>query len=186
MKRYVISHLPIALAYGLLITAFRGNWWPFETREMLRWIGWLVGVVVGVLILFIDRIAYTYAYPEEQLSKQFGWFIKNKQYGQALAILDLRRNEQQKLTFRSALFMAIWVPLAFFALTSTSGLFGKGVVMGLMLHILTDMWRLHKEDKANLEKRLFWQIKRKFAEEEKLVFMFIMTGIFVWFSFMLA
>ena len=143
----------------------------------------MLGVVLGVLLLFIDRISYTYAYPGEQLSQQFTWYVKQKQYLTGLALLDSRRLEQEKLTFRSALFMVVWVPLSFFALTSTSGLFGKGVVMGLMLHVLTDSWRLQKMDPQRLHVRLFWIIKRVVTPEERQVFLWIITGLFVFLSF---
>jgi hypothetical protein len=151
--------------------------------NILSWLSWVVGVVVGVLILFLDRVAYTYSYPGEQLSQQVSWYFKQKKYLTGLELLDSRRLEQEKLTFRSALFMAVWVPLAFFTLTSTPVLFGKGVVMGLMLHILMDGWRLQKTDGQRLHVRLFWMIKRVFTNEERLVFLSIMTGIFVLFSF---
>lgn len=183
MRRYLVAHVPIALAYSLFVAAVKGSWWPFEIETVLIWVWWLLGVFSGVFILFIDRVVYTYSYPEEQLSQQFAWFVKNKQYLRALEILDVRRHEQERLTFRSVLFIAVWVPLAFFALTSTSGLFGKGVVMGLMLHILYDSWRMQKENPAGLDRRLFWQIKRTFTREEKIVFMWAVTVIFVWFSF---
>jgi hypothetical protein len=186
MRRYFSSHLPIALAYGLFVMAIRGNWWPFHVSELIRWILWLLGTAVGVGILFLDRVAYTYAYPGEQLSQQFSWLVKNKQYIRAIEALDSRRQEQERLTFRSVLFMALWVFLAFFALTSTSSLFGKGVVMGLMLHILYDAWRLQKADPSRLDTRLFWQIKRKFSNEEKLVFLWVITGIFGLFSFLVS
>ncbi|KKU87097.1 MAG: hypothetical protein UY18_C0046G0002 [Microgenomates group bacterium GW2011_GWF2_47_9] len=183
MKRYVLSHLPLALGYGVLVAVIGGKWWPFEWRELLQWSGWIVGVCVGVLILFMDRIAYVYAYPQEQLSQQFLWFVKNKNWGRALSILDTRRAEQEKLTFRSAIFMGVWVLLALFAITSTSGLFGKGVVMGLMLHILSDAWRMQRMNPDGLNRRLFWQIKREFTVEERVVFLFILSAFFGWFSF---
>ena len=178
-----MSHLPMAVVYALLIFAIRGMWWQLNWGNLLSWGGWVTGVVVGVLILFLDRVAYTYSYPGEQLSQQVQWYFKEKKYWTALSLLDSRRLEQEKLTFRSALFMAIWVPLAFFALTSTPLLFGKGVVMGLMLHILLDAWRLQRTDAQRLHARLFWIIKRPFSNEERLAFLWIMTGIFVLFSF---
>ena len=141
------------------------------------------GVIVGVLVLFLDRVVYTYSYPDTQLSQQFAWLWREKKYLTALSTLDERRLEQERLTFRSALFMAVWVPLAFFALTSTVGLFGKGVVMGLMLHILTDSWKLQKTEPRRLHIRLFWMIKRVIRDEERLFFLFVITGIFVLFSF---
>lgn len=178
MKRYLKSHVPMALGYGVLVFLINGGW-----SNPLSWVWFVVGVVVGVLVLFADRIVYTYSYPLTQISQQFAWYVKEKKYLSALELLDNRRLEQERLTFRSALFMAIWVPLSFFALTSTTGLFGKGVVMGLMLHILADSWRLQKKDPRRLHIRLFWLIKREIRDEERLVFLWVITAIFGVLSF---
>jgi hypothetical protein len=101
----------------------------------------------------------------------------------ALELLDVRRLEQERLAFRSALFMTIWVPLSFFALTSTTGMFGKGVVMGLMLHILYDSWLLQKKEPRRLHIRLFWLVKREITDEERLVFLWVVTAFFGLLSF---
>ncbi len=178
MKRYIFSHVPMALGYGLVVFLIRGVW-----SNPLPWIWWVLGVIVGVLILFADRIVYTYSYPGAEVSKAFAWLFKEKKYLQALNMLDEHRLEQERLTFRSSLFMSLWVPLSFFALTSTSGLFGKGVVMGLMLHILNDAWRLQRKEPRRLHVRLFWLIKRVVSDEERLVFLWIITAIFGVFSF---
>jgi len=179
MKRYILVHLPMALVYGVVVFVLNAGW----NGNILNWMMWVVGVMIGVLVLFVDRIVYTYSYPGTQIAQQFNWYIKEKKYLKAIELLDDRRLEQERLTFRSALFMVIWVPLAFFALTSTIGLFGKGVVMGLMLHILYDSWRLQKSDPRRLHVRLFWIIKREITDEERLVFMSIITGLFALFSF---
>lgn len=179
MKRYILSHVPMALLYALGVFLLRGLWPLGDAAHYLDWVWWMVGVVIGVLLLFLDRVVYVYNYPAEQLSQYVRWYVQQKKYGEALALLDARRLEQDKLTFRSALFMALWVPIAFFALTSTAGLLGKGVVMGLMFHILADAWRLQTKDPRRLHTRLFWLIKRPFSDEERLVFMWVMTGIFV-------
>lgn len=178
MKRYIFSHVWVALGYALVVFLINAGW-----NNPLSWILWVVGVVAGVLVLFADRIVYTYSYPGAQISQQFAWYVKEKKYLSALTLLDSRRLEQERLTFRSALFMAIWVPLSFFALTSTSGLFGKGVVMGLMFHILADAWKLQKVEPRRLHVRLFWLIKREVTDEERLVFLWIITAIFGIFSF---
>ena len=185
MKRYLSSHLPMAIWYSLIVFVLNGITWPLSA-QMLTWVWWVVGVVVGVMILFLDRLVYVYSYPNEQLSRTVIHHYAQKDYVNMLAVLDLRRNEQNKLTFRSALFMVVWVLLAFFALTSTAGLFGKGVVMGLMLHILIDAWRLQKIDSQRLNERLFWQIGRTVRMEEQLVLMYAVSALFVIFSFWVA
>ncbi len=168
----------MGLGYGVIVFLISAGW-----DNPLNWLYWLCGVIVGVLFLFADRIVYTYSYPGAQISQQFAWYIKDKKYIKGLELLDDRRLEQERLTFRSALFMTIWVPLAFFALTSTTGLFGKGVVMGLMLHILADAWRLQRSDPKRLHIRLFWIIKREITDEERLVFLSVITGLFAMLSF---
>jgi len=182
MKRYLTSHLPLALVYALVVFVVKGAWWPLSVGTLV-WGWWVMGVVVGVLILFLDRVVYTYSYPAEQLSQMASYYYKEKSYGKMFEVLYSRKEEQNKLTFRSALFIAIWVPLAFFALTSTTSLFGKGVVMGLMLHILYDGWRLQKMNAVRLNERLFWQIARPVRQEEQLVFMWVITALFGFFSF---
>ena len=185
MKRYLSSHLPMAIWYSLIVFVLNGITWPLSA-QMLTWVWWVVGVVVGVMILFLDRLVYVYSYPNEQLSRTMMYHYAQKDYVNMLAVIDLRRNEQNKLTFRSALFMVVWVLLAFFALTSTAGLFGKGVVMGLMLHILIDAWSLQKIDSQRLNERLFWQIGRTVRMEEQLVLMYAVSALFVIFSFWVA
>lgn len=177
--RYVLSHLPMALMYGLLLMLWRGGVWPITTMYILQQGMWLLGVSLGVLLVYLDRIAYIYSFPGEQLSQQVSWYFANKQPGRALALLDSRRYEQVRLTFRSALFIVAWIPLAFFAVTSTNSLFGTGVVMGVMLHILVDTWRMQRKSPELLNTRLFWQIKRKFAIEEQLVFLWVVSAIFI-------
>lgn len=183
MKRYLTAHLPLALGYALFIFVVRSAWWNGDFPSLMLWIWWVLGVVVGVILLFADRIAYTYSYPGAQISQQFAWYVKEKKYLTALDLLDARRLEQERLSFRSALFMTIWVPLAFFALTSTTGLFGKGVVMGLMLHILADAWRLQQHEPRRLHVRLFWIIKREVKDEERQIFLWVITGLFAFMSF---
>lgn len=178
----MLSHLPMAVFYGLLVVIVKASWWPLS-MELLNWLWWILGVVVGVLILFLDRIVYTYSYPQEQLSYTFVHHMKEKRYLRGLEMLDSRRVDQNRLTFRSAIFMVIWIPLSFFALTSTAGLFGKGVVMGIMLHILSDAWKLQRVDRARLNERLFWQIGRRFSQEEQVTFLIIMSSLFGLFSF---
>jgi len=179
--RYLKSHLPMALWYGVSVFLLRGVSFPLSWG-MLAWVWWIVGVGVGVMLLFIDRLVYVYSYPNEQLSQTALYHWRERDYAKVLGILDARRSEQNKLTFRSALFIAIWVPLSFFALTSTASLFGKGVVMGIMLHILSDAWRLQRKDPARLNERLFWQIARPVTREQQVVFLWLVTLLFVFFS----
>ena len=110
MRRYLVAHLSVVLAYMGLLMVF-GLFGGIDLTSSGYWIGvgqLFAGVLVGVYILFLDRIAYTYSYPGEQLSQHFVWLWRQKRRREALALLDHRRSEQQKLTFRSGLFRGVW------------------------------------------------------------------------------
>ncbi len=182
MYKYISSHLPLAVIYATLVFLLKGLFPLSPLSNYFSWVLWYLGVTLGVLILFLDRIVYTYSYPGTQIAQQFSWYINQKKYLTAFSLLYDRRLEAERLTFRSALFVILWLPLAFFALTSTPSLFGKGVVMGIMLHILADSWRLQKSDPRRLHLRLFWLIKRQFSDEERLTFLWVVTAVFTVFS----
>ena len=179
MGRYLKKHLVLGLGYGLVMIGLK--WWQGRWGESYFWQDSLwfgLGVIVGVWLLFLDRLVYVYMYPEEQLSQQVIYWWKQKKYWQSLALLDARRSEQNRLMLRSALFMGIWVLLALFSLTSSLSFFGRGVVMGMMWHSLCDAWRLQRLNKQRLNQRLFWQIKREVSEEEKVGFLVVVSLIF--------
>lgn len=186
MRRYFVAHLPVVVFYFLVLIGVRFLRVGLESSLIVDGVSIFLGILVGVLILFLDRVVYTYSYPQEQLSQHFVYLWKQRQYFQGFALLDSRRSEQEKLTFRSGLFIVIWIPLAFFTLTSTTSLFGKAVVMGLMLHILYDAWRLQRMASDRLNTRFFWQIARPVTHEEQLIFLWIITGIFILFSMWLG
>lgn len=176
MGRYLKSHLVVGLIYlGLMfVKLLNGGGLDWQWG-----LSFGLGVIVGVWLLFLDRLVYVYTYPEEQLSQHFIYLWKQGRRGQALALLDARRSEQQRLMFRSILFVVVWIPLAFFSLTSSLSVFGKGVVMGIMWHILWDSWRLQRINPEKLNYRLFWQIKRKFSREEQMAVLGSLSLIFL-------
>jgi len=137
---------------------------------------WLLGAVLGGYFIKLDQLLHIYfTNPEEPLSIQIKNLIAQKRRNEAWHIL--RQNVgYQKLAFRSALFQAGWVILAFYTLTSTASVLGKTMVMAIGLHLLLDEWE------AILSKQsiswLFWQVKREISIKEQKTFLWIMTGAF--------
>jgi len=159
---------------------------------LLRWhlswdlIGWLIGGFVGWGLVVADRLVWVYwTRPQTQLSVQIRYLINNRKFKETWQTLMARKKEQTELTFRSALFQVVWVPLAFFAITSTANLFGKALVMGLGLHLLYDEWKDFRQSPELLRSWLFWQIKRSISLEEQKSFLLIMTGAFLLLSWLL-
>lgn len=153
-----------------------------EAELYLTWqawlplLSWFLGGFIGYWLLSLDRLVDIYfTHPETQLSHYVRYYIKKGQYKWALATLQKRKREQERLTFRSALFHLVWVVLAFFALTSTTSLLGKGVVIGIGLHLLLDEWEDYLVDQECLRRWLFWQIKREVSLKEQKIFLWGMT-----------
>jgi hypothetical protein len=149
---------------------------------------WLpLGGVVGWNLIWLDVVAFVYIlHPEAQVSQYVQFQLNNRRFRKALEMVRLREGEFDKLTTKSVLFQIAWVVLTIFTLTSTAGWFGKTMLMALGLHILVDAWELYLKDKEALKKELFWQIKRPFSDRELKGYLYILTGMFLWFVLMLV
>jgi len=78
------------------------------------------------------------------------------------------------------LFQLAWVVLAFFAVTSAAGWFGKTLVLTLGLRILLEEWSEYVKDREALKQKLFWQIKREFSDSELKIYLIVMTLVVAW------
>lgn len=137
---------------------------------------WFLGAGIGAYFIKIEQLIYVYYfYPDEFLSIEVRKLLKEKNKKSAFLMLK-NQVYQQRLAFRSALFQAVWLVLAFFTLTSTAGFFGKALVMAVGLHLLLDEW-VDFLGKKNIS-WLFWQIKRQVSLKEQKWFLWIMTGVF--------
>lgn len=149
---------------------------------------WLwVGGLIGFILVQLDRVVYVYyLFPHEQLSQQVQYLVSKGQVLGAMKLVHQRRGEQQKLVFRSLVLMLAWVPIAIFAVTSTGSLFAGGVVMGLGLHLMYDLWRDQRKDPVGLNTKLFWQVKRAVGLEEQRWFLYGLTGMFILLTWMIV
>ena len=139
------------------------------------------GAAVGWLIPWFDKIAYIYIlHPEAQVAQYVKYQISQKQWRGAWTSLKLRSREFDQLTTRGVLFQLAWVVLAFFAVTSAAGWFGKTLVLALGARILAEEWREWFTDKLVLKQKLFWQVKKEWSDQELKIYLIIMTLVFAW------
>lgn len=151
--------------------------WP----SLLTIISLILGAVIGWLIPWFDRIAYIYIlHPEAQVAQYIKYQIEKKQWRSAWTNLKLRSREFDQLTTRGVLFQLAWVVLAFFAVTSAAGWFGKTLVLVLGARILAEEWREWLTDKPALKQKLFWQVKRDWSDAELKIYLITMTLILAW------
>lgn len=132
MKNKVVIYLSFLISFFLFISLYR-NWldlvyWPF-------WLGGLVGIVLPEL----DHIVYVFfSNPQEATSQRVQFLCKNKQFKRCARLLLSTRQERIGLIFHTILFRAIFFVLTFWVMTSSTSLFGKGIVLAFCLHLVID------------------------------------------------
>ena len=134
---------------------------------VIKIINIILGAAIGWLIPWLDKIAYIYIlHPEAQISQYLKFQLEKRQFKAFWETLQRRQAELDKLTTRGILFQLVWVVLAIFVLTSTTGGFGKALVMGLGLRVLVSEWGDWLKNKDVLRQRLLWQIKKEWQNQE--------------------
>jgi len=153
--------------------------WEFASKEGFLLTAWFVGGVIGWNLPILDYFVYIYfTHPEEEISKGLKNQLRSGTIFNSLRLIDKNRDSMPHLGFRSALFGAAWVILAFFAVTSSASYFGKGVVMAVGLYLLAEQWDWQLRNPAKLNSQLFWQVKRVVSQEEQKYYLWLMTGLF--------
>lgn len=177
MNNKLVWH-QVVLGLGMVVLMlnkilFRGV--PLSTE--LVW--WAIGMVAGFVLVFGDRLIYAMvSNPSEGLSVRFGQLMSGGKWVEGLKLLLAERSDQKELAMRSALFALVYLVLGFFMLTSSNNNFGRGMVVGLGLHLVFDMLSDFSLDKQRFN-LWFWQIKRQLPESEKQVFMFVVVALYM-------
>ncbi|GEM_PF-1356897 len=156
--------------------------WLMHLREFLTW---LVGGFLGWHFLFLDKIVYFYFLHPELPSTQQAKKVMENHGLRAWLKLMINEKVEEKLTLRSLLFQLVFWVLAIFTVTSTASFLGKGLVMGLGLHLLIEEWQLQLSNPLILNKRLFWQLKRTVSLEEQKYYLGIMTLLFLFLTLLI-
>lgn len=158
--------------YFILVSVLR---WRWHLDLVSLWIGG----AVGFNFVYLDRFMHILLInPQEHLSEHVHHLMRQGRYRDTLRLLADRGDEQRHLLTKSILFIAIWVPLTIFVLSSTSSMFASGMVMAIALRLLLDIaqdW--HNQPK--LSAWLFWQIMRPVSRAETKVVVGIFILIFI-------
>ena len=180
LKKEVISHFSVTVVWLVIVTLLR---WDWHWNLILLWLGGLV----GTFLIDLDHLLYTLViYPQEITSMRVKNLLQQKSFKEALILLVDTHDERLRLSFHNALFQIVLFVLCFFVLTSTSSLFGAGLVMAMALHLLKDELELLFQGKGeHLRLLLFWPIKREISLHQQKVFLIIMILVFLGLSLLL-
>ena len=177
MKREVFLHFSFWFAFFVLVSLtnkyFSLSYWPF----------WLGGIV-GTLLPDIDHLIYVFfLQPQDLTSQRVNFELQKGEWKKSLGLLYLTRSERMGLIFHTVTFQIIFLILTFLMMSSSSSLFGKGIVLAFSLHLLIDQIvdLTELESFANWQKNLPFVFEIDKAKIYWLVILIItvMMGVFV-------
>lgn len=134
MKKQLALYYSLFIIFFLLISLARG--W-MSTDFLMLWIGGAVGAILPD----IDHLIYIYYLrPHELTSQRAAYMLSKKEVFATFSLLASTRSERKVLIFHNALFQIIFYIFAFLILSSSSSLFGRGLVLAFLLHLLVDQY----------------------------------------------
>lgn len=132
MKKLLLSYVLYAVLFLVIVILFH-QW--FDLGSLI----FLAGGLVGSLLPEVDHLLYMYLLkPEEMTSKITADMINRRDVQGTLNVLADTREERKNLIFHNAAFQWLFIVFAFLALTSSSSLFGKGLVLAFLVHLSID------------------------------------------------
>jgi len=170
LKKELTSHYLLTLVWLGVVSLLRWKW-------NLELIGLWLGALVGTMILDLDQVFYALLiYPDPKACQLW----REKKIKALLEYLAETYSQRTKLTFHNVLFQVGFLVFSFWVLTSTGGLFGKGLVMAANLHLLKDEFHLLlKGREEQLRRWLFWPVKQEVSFEGQKIFVGIMGLVFL-------
>lgn len=170
----MLMHLILPLVYSVIFY--------FRFPDLITFVLFVVGTVFGFQLLFLDRFIHAfYLYPETEFNTLVRQQWKRGDYFGVIKTLAQAETLQEKLLTRSALFLAVYVLLTVFVLTSTGSVFGIGMMLGMGLHFTYDFWR-YSRDPQRFSQQYLWQIKRTFTAKDIRNFVIGWTVLFIFLS----
>lgn len=189
MRGVIRRHLLVLLFYLVGVTFLRLFYLglPGSLNSFFELVGFWFGGVVGMALLDLDRFIHIYVeHSETSLSQEFRRFVKEQRWKEAAEFLMSRRFEQTNLAFRNGVFAIVFLPVVLFAFTSTSGMLGKGLAAGVMLHFLYDAWRDYQNDRERFKSWFLWMVQREVPFEQKRILLIGLTAAFGLLSLLLV
>lgn len=147
--------------------------------SLLNWLWWMIGVVIGYFFYYFDLLIYPiYAEEKHPLVRQAKNYWQEKKYSHYFQVMKLNQNLATGLLSRSIFFLYLYFPLAILVLTTSRYMIGKGLVMGLGLHLCLLLFK-YKNNVSEFNKIFKSGAGQKLSQKEidRLVVVFI--GLFV-------
>ncbi len=132
MKRELLTHFIFMIAFFLLITLLK-RW--FDLVFLPFWFGGILGTLLPDVDYFLQ--AYLIR-PKDQMSQEIVSLVSQRRVIKILDFVLRAKRNLPDLLVHKASFQLIFVIFSFFIITSSANLFGKGLVLGFLIHLLLD------------------------------------------------
>lgn len=132
MRRELFIHFSFWLYFFVFISLVKHflslSYWPF----------W-VGGILGVILPDIDYLIYVFFMnPQDLTSQRVNFLLRKKEIGRTISLLYETREERKGLIFHTSLFQIIFLVLTFLIISSSTSIFGIGLVLSFSLHLMVD------------------------------------------------
>lgn len=132
MKKDYLTHFLFLVALFALFAFFK-KWLD------IRYLPFLLGGVVGTLLPDIDYLINVYLLkPKEDVSQQAATLLSERKVLKSWNILATNQEKWSEMLLHTANFQAVFVVLAFWVVTSSPNLLGRGLVLAFLLHLVVD------------------------------------------------
>ena len=132
MRKELLRHFLAAFVFSLLVIVVKG-WFDFSHLILF------LGAAIGTILPDIDHAVYVFFLsPQELTSQRVSSMVSKRDFWEAVRLLAQTRSERKELIFHTLFFQLIFLLLAFFVITSSGSVFGRGLVLAFCLHLLLD------------------------------------------------
>jgi hypothetical protein len=177
VRKEVLTHFFFLISFFIFISLLRRY---FALSYMIFWIGG----VVGTILPDIDHLLYVYFLkPYELTSQRTQYLVGRHEFFRTLTLLATTRGERKRLVFHTAFFQGIFLVLAFLVLTSSGSLFGRGLVLAFLLHLLVDQL-IDFFELEHLD-NWFYQFNLTVGKERALFYWLFNLFVFLLFGFLM-
>lgn len=132
MKKEIFIHFAFLVSFLIFVSLVKNylsfSYWPL----------WLGGII-GTVLPDVDHFIYIlFLKPYELTSQRASSMLEKRSIIRTLEFLAETRYERTKIIFHTAAFQLVFVLLAFWVLTSSGSIFGRGLVTAFLLHLVVD------------------------------------------------
>ncbi|KUK79388.1 MAG: hypothetical protein XD95_0433 [Microgenomates bacterium 39_7] len=132
----------------------------FLVSPWYRFIFFVLGVFLGIALLVLDEDFLHQHYQDEDQVKMSENPLSIKELD------DKKEGKKSKfLVTRSTIFLLTLVPLSLFVVTSTGSALGSGLIFGIMLNLIIEMWAIKKTPEA-FKKRFLSQLTINLSQDQ--------------------